>query len=208
MDKPLQLIQHLYGEREAAPWAEDDEALQQEYDDLRAVKDVLDRRDPVSPDAEVVDQIVDAAGAAHRPDTPSDRDAERGTERDDRAARRSPGRGTARLLRRAGAVLAVVLLAGVGWWQLGAPGGEASRSAPPVAASAESEASSAARAPSADVAPQARGQVTTSASDLPDWDEGDDVVRLHRRIEILNARSTASRWGSGSLLQTTGQQRP
>ena len=204
MDKPLQLIQHLYGERDTAPWNEDEEALQKEYDDLRAVKDALSRRDSASPDPEVVDRIVDAARAAGG-SAPSDA---REAEREDRAARESPARGTTRLLRRAGAVFAVVLLAAVGWWQLGSLENDATRSAPPVAVSPESESPSAARAPSGTVAAQARNETAASASELPDWDEGDDVVRLHRRIEVLNARSTASRWGNGSLLQPTGQQRP
>ncbi len=196
MDTTLQLIQHLYEERDDR--LDLDDALQQEYDELHAVKDVLDKREPASPDPEVVDRIVAAAGT-----TRSAPDSEPERRREERPPRARDAQTGTRILRRAGATLAVLLIAALGWWQWSGP---SSPSTSPMTSESASPSFDAA-APESESARRSAGTVR-SVSDLPDWDEGDDVVRLHQRIEILNARSTASQWGSSALLQTTGQQRP
>jgi hypothetical protein len=196
MDKTLQLIQHLYDERDGLDL---DDALQQEYDELNAVKGVLDRREPASPNPEVVDRVVTAAGRA----TARGSQSEPERRREERPARARDTQTDTRILRRAGATLALVLIAALGWWQWSEP---TSSSTPPAVSESAPQSFDAA-APESESARRSAGTVR-SVSDLPDWDEGDDVVRLHQRIEILNARSTASQWGSSALLQTTGQPRP
>jgi len=212
MDEPLQLIQYLYGETsdEEAEAVEqrlaEDESLRREYEELRSVKDDLDDRPAQGPDALVVDQIVAAAGEAARihGDTPeADRQpvARESVSRTKRGARAGT-RSLTRRLQRASAALAVVLAVGVGWWQWagpGLPGTETSMEAttastPPAQEQTLSSGAAASRFDGS----------AADASALPDWDEGDDVVRLHRRIELLQARSTPTQWSSST--QWTGLQ--
>ena len=192
MDEPLQLIQYLYGETsdEEAEAVEqrlaEDDALRREYEELRSVKDDLDDRPTHGPDSLVVDQIVAAAGEAARVrDNAPEADRQpvsRGHASRDEHAARTGTRSLTRRLQRASAVLAVVLVVGVGWWQWsapGLPGAEAPTASTPPTQTQEQALSSGSAA---------------DASALPDWDEGDDVVRLHRRIELLQARSTPAQW--------------
>jgi len=232
MDEPLQIIRRLYDDSAdpAAARRLGDEALEKEYNELRAVKDVLDQRDPASPDPDVVDQIVAAAKDAadeRAPDgapAPSSPEADaltaaqtsaapsEGRSRNDRAPTRSTSTSAPqRLWRRAGAALAVVFVVGLGWWQLaptGTPAPESTASA--RVQTSEGDASGAARSSAAGRAsagPAAADLATSqpaarSASALPDWDEGDDVVRLHRRLELLSARSQPVRWNGAALIPT------
>lgn len=207
MDEPLQLIQYLYGETsdEEAEAVEqrlaEDESLRREYEELRSVKDDLDDRSAQGPDALVVDQIVAAAGEAARVhgDTPeADRQpvSRNGVPRTERGARAGT-RSLTRRLQRASAVLAVVLAVGVGWWQWAGPGLAGTETSMETPTAQEQALSSSA------AASRLNGSAA-DASALPDWDEGNDVVRLHRRIELLQARSTPTQWSSAT--QWTGLQ--
>lgn len=188
MDDSLRIIQHLYDEDVDDPAfsrrvVEDDE-LRQEYEQLRETKEALDRRSSPSPDSEVVDQIVArAAGAA--------RDSARPERAPDRAAR-PRSREWTRRLQGAGATLAVLLVIGLGWWQLRPTGTEMTDGG-----------GSAAQQTEAVTATPEQAQDTDA---IPAWDDRDEVVRLHRRIERLRTQSRSDAWGTG--VQSVGQSRP
>lgn len=192
MDDPLRLIRHLYDEDEDASTLErrlsEDEVLYREYERLQNTKKRLDERPSRRPDPAVVDQVVETARAAAQrsPSTPhSDRD---------RAAR-SPARSWDRRLQTAGASLALLLLIGLGWWQ--SPG-----------ASEETATMSAAGSPQETVeqdAPAVTDERTAGTDAVPAWDDRDELVRIHRRIERLQAHSAPGQWGS---LQQVDQHRP
>lgn len=189
MDDSLRIIQHLYGEEVDDPsfigrFAEDEE-LREEYDELKQTKNALDRRSSPSPDDEVVDRIVRRAGdtASSGPDErrASDRDA------------RAPTRSRSRHLRGLSAAVAVVMLLGFGWWYLPIDTG------PAGSLVGESP------APETESVPAAAGEARR-ADALPEWDDRDAVVRLHRRIEQLQTRSRSDAWGGD--LQPASQSRP
>jgi hypothetical protein len=194
MDDTLRIIQYLYGEDVDDPdfvrrVAEDD-ALRRECERLQEVKDVLDRRPSSSPDPEVVDRVVEqAAGTARAPAPDSTVDGRA----PDRPAQ-TPDRDRARRLRRVGAVLAAVLLVGLGWWQWRLD----------VPASSPTANESAAQQSTESVAASDQPQV--QSDDIPEWDDRDDMARLHRRIEALRTRSRPDAWGTD--LQTVDQTRP
>jgi hypothetical protein len=184
MDDTLRYIQSLYGEDVDDPAlarrvAEDD-ALREECKRLRQTKEALDRRSSPSPDPAVVDRVVDhAATAASSNRTASDRPA------------RSPSRSRSRRLQGASAALAVILVLGLGWWQLGpdaspkGPGATANESTPQQVESAPA------------------GETQARSDEIPEWDDRQEVVRLHRRVEMLRSRSRADTWGTD--LQTVNR---
>lgn len=213
MDETLRIIRHLYDEESDGDARDalerrlsEDKALRREYDVLRSTKDALDRRPADGPDPDVVDRIVAAAAdASRRSDRVTSDSSHNGRvpgARDDRSPRRSDARRAAdasaeaswtRRLRWGAATLAVVLAVSIGWWTGGPTASEWSAST--------AETPSAASAPaSQERAADARAE----SADLPAWDEGDEVVRLHRRIELVQARSAPSQWNGG--LQPASQQ--
>ena len=183
MDDTLRFIQTLYDEEVDDPdlgrRVADDDALREECERLRQTKEALDRRSTPSPDPAVVDRVVDHAATAAReadPGASPDRAAP------DRPARR-PTRTHSRRLQGASAVLAVALLLGLGWWQLGpggadAPGPTASESAPQQVESTPA------------------GGTQAQSDEIPEWDDRQEVVRLHRRVEMLRSRSRSDTWGA------------
>jgi anti-sigma factor RsiW len=198
MDNELRLIQYLYGE-EARP--EDverllaaDEALRAEYRRLRAVKEQLDARPRSCPDDAVVDAVVDAAANAAPAAKPSARRTDRSRrDREPTAPQRTPWHRVMRVT----AALAVLLVGvSIGVWQW--EGGVLAPSA-----STEPAASSSA---TVDARGEAGGPEASDDASVPDWDEADDVVRLHRHIETLQARSSPSSWDyPGAELQPASQ---
>jgi hypothetical protein len=172
MDDSLRIIQYLYGEEvddpDFARRVADDEDLRREFDRLQETKDALDRRSSPSPDSSVVDQVVDRAADA-APSTPSP------TRASDRAPR-SPTRNWTRRLQNAGAGLALVLAVGLGWWYM------PKTDAPPESSAQQTESATAASESGQD------------AEELPEWDDRDEVVRLHRRIEQLQTQSRSDAW--------------
>lgn len=195
MDDSLRLIQHLYGDDLDDPTfarrvAEDDE-LSREYERLRDLKAALDRRSSPSPDPEVVDEVVayarDAA-AESTSDAPPDPTAPP-SRAPDRTAR-APDRTWTRRLRHASAVLALLLVAGLGWWQL--------QSNSPAAQE------DTATGPSAQQSATANEAQEQNAESMPEWDDREEVVRLHRRVEQLRTRSRTDAWEGGDL-QTVEQ---
>jgi hypothetical protein len=192
MDDRLRLIRYLYGEETDASalarrLSEDDD-LYREYERLRATKQALDDRPARQPDPAVVDQVVNDARTAAE-STPSS-----APPTDDRPAR-APSRTWTRRLQAASAAVAVALLVGLGWWQV--PGA----SDDPAGGTVETRALN-------ESAPQAPATAESQAADgerMPAWDEGDDLVRIQRNIERLQAHSTPDRWGS---LQRVSQNRP
>lgn len=173
MDDRLRIIQHLYDEDVDDPSAlrriTEEEDLRQEYEELRSTKNLLDRRSSPSPDPEVVDRVVDHAAEAG-----SSTRARRAPDRDSRRWERTvSGR-----IRTISAVLTLLLFVGLGWWQF------ETSDAPPVGRST----------------PDGRESVTATSEEqrtsesIPDWNDRDEVVRLHRRVEQLRTRSQAGVW--------------
>ena len=203
MDETLRIVRHLYGEE---PDADDFERrvretpdLARELDSLREVKALLDEKPPQRPDASVVNAVVaEAARAASNspvsnspasspaPAARTDRTSRDRTAGDRSASQRS---GLSRRLQQVGLAAALILVAALGLWQFQPPPTDADSSA---RISAEIE-----------------QQLPPAARDLPDWDEGDDVVRLHRRLEVVNARSASpSSWSSQPAMIPAQSQRP
>ncbi len=177
MDDSLRIIQYLYGEEVDDPdfagrVAADDD-LRREFDRLQETKSALDQRSTPSPDAAVVDRITDRAAEPARPDTAIDPAPNR--------TARAPARRRTRRLQNAGAVLALLLAAGIGWWYT--PGDT------DPANSATSASTTQQQDPATAPSKQAQG-----AEALPEWDDRDKVVRLHRRIERLQTQSRSDPW--------------
>ncbi|MFB6249337.1 MAG: hypothetical protein ABEL97_12285 [Salinibacter sp.] len=197
MNDSLRLIQSLYGEDVGDPdfarRVAEDETLRRERERLRQAKDALDRRSPASPDPKVVDRVVAQAEAAAS--EPSGRAADRPAPdrpAPDRPAR-TPDRAWTCRLQGAAAALLVVLVVGFGWWQL-RPSGPA----PPGPTAGES----ARQGPQSAAADGAQAM----SDDMPEWNDHDDVVRLHRRVERLQSRSRSDTWGTD--LQAVDQAQP
>lgn len=188
MDDTLRLIRYLYGEdpddATIAHRLSEDGDLYHEYERLRETKKRLDDRPSPRPDAAVVDRIVEKAQAATQDSSvPSHAD-------DDRPSR-SPRRTLTHRLQAASAGLALVLLAGLVWWQLPGTSDESA-----VVSSAETtQQAASANAESRDV----------QADAVPAWDDRDELVRIHRRIERLQTHSTTDAWGT---LQHVDRTRP
>lgn len=180
MDDRLRLIRYLYGEEvdESAlvRRLSEDEDLYREYERLSATKRTLDDRPTRQPDPAVVDQVVDEAHtAAQSAVSPAE----------DRPAR-APSSPWTRRLQTVSAALALLLLIGLGWWQgPGAPDDPVAESATPSALE---------RAPQQ--APTTAETRTTDAEAIPAWDDGEELIRIQRRINRLRARSAPDRWGS------------
>jgi len=190
MNDRLRIIRHLYGEDVDDPTfarrLSEDEALRREYERLKATKMRLERRRSRQPDPAVVDRVVDAAAqeaASPMPDAP--RAAE------DRPAR-PPRRTWSRRLQTVSAALALVLAVGLGWWQR-----------PSTSHNPAPETSTEATA-QRNASPAAQGR-SLDADAVPAWDDSDELVRIHRRIERLRSRSATGAWGG---IQTVDRRRP
>lgn len=205
MEETLRIIRQLYDEEsdegDLERRLDRDPALRHEREALREVKAHLDRRTPERPSPSTIDDIVAHAGEAARRSRAStngaaDREAVSPGARRDRKA--SPGsRSISRRLQAVAGVLGLVLVTALGWWQIAPDAPEALRSP-----SAE------ATAPNG-IAPRSADGLPPAVRDLPDWDEGDDVVRLHRRLEVVNARSRPpSAWDDRPALVPADQVRP
>ncbi|PSQ97105.1 MAG: hypothetical protein BRD55_04155 [Bacteroidetes bacterium SW_9_63_38] len=207
MDDTLRLIQHLYDEDvdhpDFARRLQEDETLRRKYEALQGTKAALDRRSSPSPDPDVVNDIVDYAcretdacqATDAREDAQSAQREETSAPAPDRAAREWD-RSRRRRLQGVSTILVVLLVAGVGWWQFRVP-----ESAP---------AGPTANAPtpqSTDAASTTPRPAAATDNDMPDWDDQDDVVRLHHRIEMLHTQNHSDGWGGGSL-QATDRTRP
>ncbi|WP_263792397.1 hypothetical protein [Salinibacter sp.] len=180
MDDRLRLIRYLYDEEvDASALAQrlsDDPDLYREYEELAATKRALDDRPARQPDAAVVDQVVNEARTAASPAAPPS---------EDRPAR-APSHAWTRRLQPAGAALALLLVIGLGWWQGdGTSDGPAADAATPGVIDGTSQ-----QAP-------ATAQTRSSDADaIPAWDDGEELIRIQRRIDRLQARSAPDRWGS------------
>ncbi len=194
MDDSLRLIQYLYGEDVDDPTFDrritDDEELREEYERLQETKEALDRRSSPSPDADVVDHVVAQAADAAQSGTASDDRPERASDR----AARAPDRAWTRRFRAVSTALALLLIVGLGWWQL--------RSGDPATTPSAGETST--QQQSASVA--AGTEEEQSAESMPEWDDRDEVVRLHQRIEQVRSRSRTNAWGGDP--QTVDQTSP
>lgn len=207
MDETLRIIRHLYGEEpdpdDLLRRLEDDPAVARELREMQEVKTLLDRKPTASPNPAVLDTLTQAAAdaAEGRPVSGSttlsdsastsagDSEPARAPDRASRAPSRAPSRrsGMSRRLQQAAVVAAAVLLLVLGWWQI-----------QPTAPTSQTTANT-----------QALQDLPPAVRDLPEWDEGDDVVRLHRRLEVVNARSAPpSSWNSRSTVVPAESRRP
>lgn len=186
MDDRLRLIRYLYGEESDESGLErrllDDDSLRQEFERLRHTKQHLDQRPPQRPDADVVDEVVQEARMAAES---SESALGWAADREPNAPRRT----WSRRLQAVSAALVLLLVIGLGWWRL--PTGEA-----PSQNTAVQEAASA--DPSISSAQPGDGEV-------PSWDDSEDLIRIHRNLERVQARSAPDQWGT---LQTIGQTQP
>lgn len=203
MNETLRIVRHLYGEEPNADDLEqrlrEDPGLAQELDEMREVKAMLDKKSSQRPDASVIDAIVaEAARTASdgpasdtrgtgsfssrtgdrspEPRTPRDRPA-RERPIDEHSADERPAQRRSKFSRRlqqASLAAALILVAALGVWQF------------------QSQPADDTSAVRAQTDQQLERQLPPAVRDLPDWDEGDDVVRLHRRLEVVNARSAPS----------------
>lgn len=202
MDETLRIIRQLYDEEldedDLERRLDRDPALRREREALREVKAHLDRREPERPSPSTIDDIVAHAGeAARRSRASTNGTADRPAARRDRREPASSSRSISRRLQAAVGVLGLVLVTALGWWQIAPNAPEALRSP-----SAE------ATAPNS-IAPRNADGLPPAVRDLPEWDEGDDVVRLHRRLEVVNARSRPpSAWDDRPALVPADQVRP
>lgn len=192
MDDTLRLIQYLYGEGEDdstfARRVSENEALYREYERLRDTKKRLDERPTPRPDAAVVDRIVEEARTAAQKSQSSPRSTA------DRPAR-PPARRWTRRLQATGAALALLLVVGLGWWHLPGTSEESTAGSAPEAVGETAQRTTPASA-----------EASTAGSEaVPAWDDRDEVVRIHRRIERLRSSSSPDQWGT---LQRVDQRRP
>ena len=222
MDEQLHIVHHLYGEdTDPADLRRllEDEALRQEYEALSEVKFYLDHRQGARPDPKVIDRIVAAAAMPQRGATP----------RQDRAARPGRAIRRFRTVGAVSAVLAVLLVIGIGLdqFQSFAPSSfqtEAVRQAPAAAGELEAlseeapgiagtgqppsmrpEPNRAARlAPQPPPAPaKLEAAFLGDARDeapVPSWDETDELLRVHRRMEMIRARSLDLIWDEAAVM--------
>jgi anti-sigma-K factor RskA len=178
MNKELRLIQHLYGEDDRPEEIEQilaaDDTLRDVYRRWRAVKKQLDAKPPQRPDAAVIDRVVESAGSRSE-ERASQRSARKRTDRAPSTRRRTPWQ---RVLRVTAALAVLLIGVSIGVWQWEAEESLVANS-DPTAATAQDDA---ARMSAAD------------ERSMPEWDEADDVVRLHRYIETLQARSSTTSW--------------
>jgi hypothetical protein len=174
MDDRHRLLQHLYGERplseRLARRLDTDPDLRREYEGMRDTKAALDRRPAAGPDPDAVDRVLQASRS--RPDPRPD----------DRPPRRPDRRALRRRLPVAAGL--AVLLAAAWIWSLG-PAGPAP--APPPAESV------AVSYPSAGLTAPSQPAVASGPA-VPTWDRGAEVVRLHRRLNLVRARSAPAEW--------------
>lgn len=199
MDDSLRVLQYLYGEEiddsDFPRRLSEDDELRREYEQFRETKATLDRRPSRRPDPEVVDDIVDAAAEAAQTDSsPSSADRQA----PDRTAR-APRHTWRRRLQGISAVLVLVLVVGLGWWALpgssSSPGQEVQEGAPSTASSAMT----------GEARPMT-GETSAVEEAVPEWDDRDELVRLHRRIEYVETRSRSNTWEEG--LQPVDQTNP
>lgn len=188
MDDRLRILRYLYDEDvddlSFRRRLTEDGTLYREYEQLRQTKEDLDRRPSRRPDPAVVDDVVETARVAAQESPAPSHPTE------DRPAR-PPARTWNRRLQMTGAALALVLMVGLGWWQ--GPG-----------ASEESAAVSSAETAQR-TAPTAAESRILETDAVPEWDDSDELVRIHRRIERLQAHSGPDSWGT---LQTVSRGRP
>ena len=197
MDKELRLIRYLYGEDERPEEFEQllasDQALRTEYRKLKSAKDYLDTRPRQRPNEAVVDRIVAAAGGEAAPAPEPDRPARR-SDREPVARARTTW---SRVLRVASALAVFLVAVGIGVWQFDGSLSDPATSEAVVDAQSATEQSE-----------TSLGRAASQES-IPDWDEADDLVRIHHYIETLQARSSPNSWDSpGAMLQPASQVRP
>lgn len=205
MDDTLRIIQHLYDEVEDPSFEQrlaEDESLRQEYEALAATKEALDERAAPSPDEAVVDQLVATAAEATQDggNDQSDR-REAVSPAEDREAR-APSRGWSRRLQGASAALAVLLVAGIAWLQLGDPLSMGTTASP--TGSEEGAPATSTNQPAARTAGTLDNAASTD-TEVPEWDDQEELVQIYRRIERLQSRSTSDAWGSTDRLVQQSQ---
>lgn len=175
MDKKLQLIEHLYDEPSAdvRPLREllEDPELAAEYQALSGAKFALDHRVRARPPARVVNAIVREAASQAQP-VPGRR-SDRAPLRLMSFKKRGFGVGLA-----LAAALALTVM--VKPWNLLTPSLSPASMADAAESAAPAESLLQALPPAAPIAGRA-------ASGVPEWDSGDDLRRLSRRIQALQA---------------------
>ncbi len=229
MDETLRIVHHLYGE-DADPAdlrrLLEDEALREEYEALSEVKFHLDHRKRARPDAQVIDRIVAAAATPQHSATPHKRHDR--AARPGRATRRFRAIGAVSAV--LAVVLAVgigldqfqsfIPNASQTDTAMEAPAAaedaEAleiqalSEDAPATAGTRQPESlrpgESRALRPNAPALPALAEREAAFLDDardeatVPSWDEADELLRVHRRIEMIRARSLDLTWDEAAVM--------
>jgi hypothetical protein len=224
MDDQLRhILQHLYGEDPPVP-VEDllhDDDLRAEFESLREVKQHLDQRPPKRPPAEVVDQVVAASASSRSSNVRTRRDR---APKQRAFFRRRPVQALAVTLVVLVGVGVLFTQIDGGEDMLSSPPPDqamfdrpprssAEEAAPPAAAPTPAPSAGAQSLAAADsAAPEAEAEsespfkarvglaASQDAPDAPTWDESDAVQRLHRRIEMLEARSQETAWDDPAVM--------
>lgn len=206
MDKEQQIIRALYGElpdhQDFRRLIEEDEEFRREYHALSEVKFFLDHRRRERPDDRTIEAVMRMAQIATTQGHTG--------YRDDRAP--AP-RSKALRYRLAGVFATLLLIIGLGVWQLSPlPVMQTEEEAPQITQATEQPSRAARtladRQPQAPVGPSLSAETLISdsgryghASDVRleggalAWDEGETVRALHGRVRMLMERSDALDWG-------------
>lgn len=232
MDKKLHILQHLYGEREDHAELRqllEDEDLQAEYQALSEVKFRLDHRKRLRPDSQAIDQIMLAAGDDSTSLGP----------RQDRAARPRQAANWYRMAGVVASVFSIMVVAAIVWiqiqeGQLDPTALETTAEKKELSSTHSDEVNSPvlrerAFASSADTRAEPRATVPIEVAEelesdtIPSWDDAERVLELHRRMQLLQARSNEFEWDESAVmsldvlpgqsggqagLRVVGQQRP
>ncbi len=230
MDETLRIVHHLYGEdTDPADLRRllEDEALRQEYEALSEVKFHLDHRKRARPDAQVIDRIVAAAATPQHSATPHKRHDR--AARPGRATRRFRAIGAVSAVLAVVLAVGIGLDQFQSFIP-NASQTDTAMEAPAAAEDAEAleiqalsegaPATAGARQPESLRPGESRavqpnvpalaeredaylddilvGEVKEEA--VPSWDDAGELLRVHRRIEMIRARSLDLTWDEAAVI--------
>lgn len=185
MEKRLRIVRHLFGEPLEPDILErylDDDALRTEYDALCEAKRSLDAREAQRPDPEILARIMEVAGRR-----PLQAVTVGGVRWRPRRLRLVYALSTA-------AVVLVALTAGL--FRVLLPDAEVRSLDAPVE---QGEEIAVMAAPAEDGLPVAVFDEDSTRAE-PAWDEANDLVDVHSRMNLIRARSHAQLWDESAVM--------
>lgn len=198
MEKRLRIVQHLFGEPLEPDILDgylEDDALRREYDALCEAKRSLDAREAQCPDPEILARVIEAAGRRQLRVINGGR------------ARWRPQR--LRLVYALSAAAVILVALTVGLFRVLLPGAEIASLDAPVEQGEEivsldvlveqGEESVATAAQVEDSLPVA-GPEQISTLPEPAWNEAENLVDVHSRLNLIRARSHAQLWDESAVI--------